>query len=160
MSTRANIIIKDNYNKLFFYRHHDGYPETTLKSLEGFMSYYGKKFRNSVMQSAGWLILWGAKEYETSFESDDWKVGAYEPTTGIHGDIEYLYVIDLNLNRIFVINGCFESYEEQINEILEKEAYEAEKAKEEKEKKETPVKTKRRKRTPWINEGNNWGAGK
>jgi hypothetical protein len=25
----------------------------------------------------------------------DWKVGAYEPTTSIHGDVEHIYVIDL-----------------------------------------------------------------
>lgn len=30
----------------------------------------------------------------------DWKVGAIEPTTGIHGDIDYLYTIDLITKEI------------------------------------------------------------
>jgi hypothetical protein len=30
----------------------------------------------------------------------DWKVGAYEPTTAIHGDIEHLYVLDLSAKEI------------------------------------------------------------
>lgn len=29
-----------------------------------------------------------------------WKVGAYEPSTGIHGDIEYLYEIDLKAKAL------------------------------------------------------------
>ena len=36
MSTRANIIIRDDVNKLFFYRHSDGYPEGTLPTLKQF----------------------------------------------------------------------------------------------------------------------------
>jgi hypothetical protein len=32
----------------------------------------------------------------------DWKCGAYEPTTGIHGDIEYLYVVDLAAKEIHI----------------------------------------------------------
>ena len=63
MSTRANIIIKDNYDKLFFYRHSDGYPECTKTSLEEFMKLYSNKLRDNVSQSAGWLILHGALEY-------------------------------------------------------------------------------------------------
>lgn len=101
MSTRANIIIKDEYSKLIFYRHSDGYPEGTLPTLATFLSLVKEgKIRNNVSQSAGWLILMGANEYGVSFEPDNtdvmgWKCGAYEPTTCIHGDIEYKYVIDL-----------------------------------------------------------------
>jgi len=107
MSTRANIKIQDSYNELYFYRHSDGYPEVTFKSLKGFVNFYKDgKFRNNVSQSAGWLILWGAIEYENKSiqlgkiinnneDYDDWKVGSYEPTTCMHGDVEYFYVIDL-----------------------------------------------------------------
>ena len=31
---------------------------------------------------------------------NSWKVGAFEPTTEIHGDIQYLYVIDLDKQEI------------------------------------------------------------
>jgi hypothetical protein len=130
MSTRANIIIKDQYDKLYFYRHSDGYPKGTLPTLEKFLSLVKSgKIRDNASQSAGWLIVIGAIEYQTvhpeyfpeskkesynqddkeiescvnEFSPDDWKVGAYEPTTGIHGDIEHLYVIDLDKKEILQI---------------------------------------------------------
>ena len=75
------------------------------------------KIRNNLSQSAGWLVILGAVEYGTipeyekvksgySFAKDyadissikppqDWKCGSIEPTTGQHGDIEWLYEIDL-----------------------------------------------------------------
>ena len=102
MSTRANIIIKDNYDELWFYRHSDGNPEVTEKSLQVFMKWLKDgKIRNNVGQAAGWLITLGNKEYGQNRQPDgpqdfsSWKVGAYEPTVGRHGDIEYLYTIDL-----------------------------------------------------------------
>ncbi len=125
MSIRANIILKESYsykdaegkiinksNELIFYRHSDGYPEGTLPTLNKFMEWLKKgKIRNDLMQCSGWLILLGAMEYNTIPNYDnttdypdidtisdpkDWKTGAYEQTTGIHGDIEWLYTIDLN----------------------------------------------------------------
>lgn len=113
MSTRANIVIKDKYDKLFFYRHSDGYPSGVEETLTKLMSFLQTgKLRNNASQFAGWLILLGAIEYgaipaftknesgygdmDTVEVPKDWKVGAYEPTTGIHGDIQYLYVIDLD----------------------------------------------------------------
>lgn len=122
MSTRANIILKEGSEQLFFYRHSDGYPEGCLPLLEKFLSWVkGRNLRADLSQSAGWLIILGAIEYntipkfrteETGFpggkvygdiksveppanNGSDWKVGAIEPTTGIHGDIEWLYTIDL-----------------------------------------------------------------
>jgi hypothetical protein len=122
MSTRAIVVIKDKYDKLFFYRHSDGYPEGVEASLKFLMEGLRTgKFRDNVSQFSGWLITVGAAEYNTlpRFKVDEvhtgyadmktlevpkdkfggdgfaWKVGAYEPTTEIHGDIEYLYVIDL-----------------------------------------------------------------
>ena len=35
------------------------------------------------------------EEPEKGSNFHGWKVGAYEPTTGIHGDIAYKYTIDL-----------------------------------------------------------------
>lgn len=126
MSTRANVIIKDKYSKLFFYRHSDGYPEGTLPTLNIYLDWVkAGKIRNNVSQSAGWLIVIGALEYATipnapknmaPYGSDvdvakieapeDWKCGAYEPTTGIHDDIEYLYEIDLDAKTI----KCFDKW--------------------------------------------------
>ena len=70
------------------------------------------KIRNNPEQAAGWLIIIGNREYDSifgwdgekheikSFDVKDWKVGAYEPTDDIHGDIEFLYEIDLDKKTI------------------------------------------------------------
>jgi hypothetical protein len=105
MSTRANIIIKDSYGeRLIFYRHSDGYPEGTLPTLEKFLSWVKEgRIRDNAEQAAGWLIILGHTEYNGKPEPDfisGWKVGAYEPATCIHGDIEYLYIIDLSKKTI------------------------------------------------------------
>ena len=105
MSTRANIRIVDGPGReLWFYRHSDGYPEGTMPTLKKFMDMVKTgKIRNNIMQASGWLIVIGHEEYAkqnaemaTKYPGVfDWKVGAYEPTMGQHGDIGYLYTIDL-----------------------------------------------------------------
>lgn len=115
MSTRANIIVKDSHDELIFYRHSDGYPEGTLPTLEKFLDYVReRRIRNNVEQAAGWLILIGADEYRVDYKGDahdplvpghdiavsGWKCGAYEPSVEIHGDIAYLYVVDLEAKTI------------------------------------------------------------
>lgn len=112
MSTRANIILQDGSDKLYFYRHSDGYPSCTLKSLQKFTSWIKDgKIRNNLYQGAGWLILLGAMEYDVQLPKGDdiknWKVGAYEPTTEIHGDIEYLYTIDMQTGNIKVQSASY-----------------------------------------------------
>ena len=116
MSTRANIVLKDGDDELWFYRHSDGYPEGTKPLLDKFMKWIKSGvIRNNLSQASGWLIILGALEYQSIPECKeidktkygsygdiksieppkDWKVGAIEPTTGRHGDIEFLYTIDL-----------------------------------------------------------------
>ena len=111
MSTRANIRITDGYDTLWFYRHSDGYPESehgVLKFLEPFMDRLKDgTIRNNAMQAAGWLIVLGRDAmlrshngYDASMRKTidsmyNWKVGLIEPTTERHGDIDYLYTIDL-----------------------------------------------------------------
>jgi hypothetical protein len=129
MSTRAGIIIKDSYNEVHFYRHSDGYPDGTMPTLNIFLRWLKDGvIRNDAMQSAGWLVIIGAMEYNTIPEvaktlepsyggrmvekcnldtldaPTGWKVGSYEPTTNVgnHGDLEYIYTIDLNKKTITV----------------------------------------------------------
>ncbi len=131
MSTRANIIIKDRNSKLYFYRHSDGYPECTMESLKGFCKMYNTQLRSNVSQSAGWLILYGAVEYgfkgdltdSSGNEFTGWKVGAYEPTTGIHSDIEYLYIIDLEEGTLTCYATDWDESEESIVEKGAREIY-------------------------------------
>ena len=110
MSTRANVIIKDRYDKIYFYRHSDGYPEGTMPTLNKFLNLVKNgRIRGNTGQAAGWLVLIGAEEYNSSLKNAEnpepdnyfsWKVGAYEPTDGLHGDIEFLYIIDLDKQKI------------------------------------------------------------
>lgn len=130
MSTRCNVKIIDNlWNKkheLWFYRHSDGYPDGALPTLKKFMKWLvDGKIRNNIGQASGWLILLGAIEYDTipstafngkkdyqiNFdEPKDWKCGAYEPTTGKHEDIEFLYILNLTKKTI--------SYKDNGKEII------------------------------------------
>ncbi len=122
MSTRANIKIVDGDSTLWFYRHSDGYPEGALPTLKKFMSWVQEgKIRSNAGQASGWLILIGASEYDEYYENGKyykkesllfphdvgyttWKCGTYEPTTGKHGDIEYLYTLDLDKKTIEVLD--------------------------------------------------------
>ncbi len=103
MSTRANIIVKDvNGDELIFYRHSDGYPEGALSTLEKFLGYVkDNRIRDNVGQAAGWLIVLGRDEYHgDGLDGMGWKVGSIEPTTCLHSDIDYLYVVDLGKKKI------------------------------------------------------------
>lgn len=96
MSTRANIVFKDESTTLFFYRHSDGYPEGCGADLREFVKGYASFLRANVMQSAGHLIVRGHEEYKNDMSDyNKWKVGAYEPTDMLHFDVEFIYVIDL-----------------------------------------------------------------
>jgi hypothetical protein len=62
MSTRANIIIKDDRDKMYFYRHSDGYPEGVKPTLSKLLEFLkAGNLRNNVQQFAGHLIVIGAK---------------------------------------------------------------------------------------------------
>lgn len=122
MSTRAAIIIKDELNTLNFYRHSDGYPKCCGEDLKEFVKdYTSGLMRLDAMQSAGWLIVRGHFEYREAVTEgpdimhqpstigprprgdskyDNWKVGAYEPTSSMHGDEEYIYIIDLTKREL------------------------------------------------------------
>jgi len=133
MSTRANVTVKDRNDMLWFYRHSDGYPDGALPTLSEFMRKVASgEIRDNVVQAAGWLIVIGHKEYlprplrnevgrfrkMTSDEKaraertqgfSDWKVGAYEPTTTRHGDIEYLYALNLENRTINVYKTTWDT---------------------------------------------------
>jgi hypothetical protein len=96
MSTRANIKVVDDTTTLWFYRHSDGDPETTLPVLTQFMRWMAdERIRANAQQSSGWLIALGMQEHGTGTEPNgDWKIGTIEPTDGQHSDISYLYTVD------------------------------------------------------------------
>jgi len=114
MSTRCNVLVKDKYSEQWFYRHSDGYPSVTAVSLQKFVNWLDKGIiRDNVSQGSSWLIIMGNTEYskdesrctpEPSEEDEcyGWKVGAYEITSCKHGDIEYLYTIDMHAKTVTV----------------------------------------------------------
>lgn len=117
MSTRCNVIVTDSYGaKIMFYRHSDGYPSGVAPTLGEFLNLVKtNRLRENAEQSAGWLVVLGYEEYSQGAYGNDlakmranregtnmsgWKVGAYEPASGLHGDIEYLYEIDVSAKTI------------------------------------------------------------
>ena len=111
MSTRCNVIIADKWTDpvrpIIFYRHDDGYPEGVKDTLDQFVGYARDgKIRDDALQAGGWLVILGAREIEKhnyhggSPEGEGetgmgWKVGTYEPATGINSDAEYVHIVDL-----------------------------------------------------------------
>ena len=110
MGTRCNIrVVQDTGGELWFYRHNDGYPQEVIPSLTPLMErLIDGTVRPNVSQFSGWLIVLGHEQRTPSSHYGggnaelDWKVGHYEPTTCMHGDIAYLYTIDLDSKSIRV----------------------------------------------------------
>ena len=99
MSTRCNVLVKDSKgDELWYYRHSDGYPESVLPSLQPLIDKVNDgSLRGNIVQFTGWIIKQGIDEYKNV--NWEWKVGAYEPTTCQHGDVEWLYTITLDENQ-------------------------------------------------------------
>ena len=110
MSTRSNIVLKDKYGELWFYRHSDGHPGGAMPLIAEFVKWVNDgTIRTNISQAGGWLIALGMCEYGVILKPGDkptnWKVGAIEPTKAQHGDIEYLYTIMLEENGEFGLSG-------------------------------------------------------
>jgi len=89
MSTRCHVILeKKDCETEFVYHHFDGYPEGVGEELVGLLKKYNKQHWEPVA-IANWLE-----------KQDD----LYEPDDGIHGDEEYVYVIDCDKHTL----QCFE----------------------------------------------------
>ena len=118
MSTRSQVIIQDGpKDRVFFYRHSDGYPSGAGLSLVQFLKRFigpvtdPKVLRRDATQASGHLVLHGREEYVDLIKSDSyaWKVGAYEPCTNkLFGDIEWLYIIDFETNTFKVYQTGFD----------------------------------------------------
>lgn len=112
MSTRCNVIIKDENTKVQLYHHHDGYPEGVGQNLTEYMEEIKKlpqnessKILSTPLSLAKWLC---DEDREDEYE--------LEREVYLHGDIEYLYVIDLG-------EGTIVCYEVRIHENVSDEDY-------------------------------------
>lgn len=86
MSTRCNIIIQNGKSRTFIYRHSDGYLTATGLDLQ-------QKLRAKPTATQFMRALLGDMYDATSY-CDARPV--YELTTEVHGDIEWLYLIDFD----------------------------------------------------------------
>ena len=122
MSTRCNIVVRDGDDELWFYRHSDGYPESVLPDLEPLMEKLRDgSLRDNLNQFCGWLIVKGHEGYKRHPGFNDWKVGNYEPTTGLHGDAEYVYELDLRLHTLEWLRWGSPAFDKLLAEIAKKE---------------------------------------
>ena len=104
MSTRSNIIIKNN-NEIVktLYKHHDGYIAGVGVDLVRY--------------------LIPLKTYRPTEPKDLLSVlsNKYEVTTGIHGDIEYLYTISFNEGNIKMVvqsGDAFQNLRHRVEHLL------------------------------------------
>ena len=91
MSTRGNIVIKKGNKSITLYHHHDCYPTGVGYSL----CYLFQEFKTL----PNYEELMSSPELFGKWLSDDERDDEFEyegETKYLHGDIEYLYVIDLD----------------------------------------------------------------
>lgn len=113
MSTRSVVIVKENNEETWIYHHHDGYPSGVgldlvqrLKRLEEeFNSESIPTFLRREVESRD-IVNNLIKDTEDE----------YEFTNCIHGDIDYLYVIENLKVKCFHVN--FRSNWKNYNEII------------------------------------------
>lgn len=86
MSTRTNVLIKTPEQTIYLYRHCDGYPEVTGRNLKEIIN----KKHWDCCDLATYLIQYHER---LKWSSEDYY--PYELTYCIHGDIEFLYVIEI-----------------------------------------------------------------
>jgi len=93
MSTRCNIKIVEGNDTIWLYHHHDGYPRYLGAFL---LTKFYERFKDKTQHL-------GINEIANELIHD--KVDdEFEPTTGMHGDIEFLYEINADTQEI----KCFD----------------------------------------------------
>lgn len=96
MSTRANILLLETGEKLWLYHHWDGYPSYLGYKLMEIMKTYKERKYLDIYELANEMIK----------NKDD---NGFEITSKRHGDIEYLYVINVENKTIDCIGTDFDN---------------------------------------------------
>lgn len=81
MSTRASIRITEGDGQILLYHHCDGYPEGVGSELKEFLK--ERKYWYAERIAQGLVTM-----------KNQWNDFPYEPAICLHGDEEYVYVID------------------------------------------------------------------
>lgn len=88
MSTRSNIVVKDSDSEHTIYHHSDGYLEGVGAELKEFIDTQYKPDTRTADEFCKQMEGW-----DDSYEYDD---------SGIHGDVEYIYYVDIFTNTVEV----------------------------------------------------------
>jgi len=116
MSTRSQIRFVDEWededgethtNRAQVYRHWDGYPEVVLRTLKNLYETLGGKgaLRAASYNAANYIFIEKAKyiEGQKTESADFLGFGIEDPSTGIHGDEEFIYevrVTERSINEV------------------------------------------------------------
>ena len=84
MSTRSNILITNNDTKIWLYRHYDGYLKEAGYNIASCLAQ-----STDLHEFMGQLL---SQKHEPSMYREARPI--YEFTSGMHGDIEYLYKVN------------------------------------------------------------------
>lgn len=114
MSTRCNIVIKEGRRKSYIYHHCDGYPSGVGALVHSYLKDLYNWYQYHIMND---LIKDGIqyRDSEGVLQVDN----EYRWTDGLHGDIDYVYVIDCK-NRTLT---CYKrpSYDTPVTSKFEKD---------------------------------------
>lgn len=99
MSTRAHILVKGGSEKFYLYHHHDGYPEGVGKNLKNYLN------------NLKWT--WYPDDIVNDLVKGHIDEG-YEITSCMHGDEEYLYLIDCDVPQLvgYEILNSYHTYDD------------------------------------------------
>ena len=109
MATRANIIIRENMSdtEVVLYSHYDGYPDGVGLDLKNTIS----KFCNFEKWHINPTNLTAAIMTSNTFNYIYEYKNKSEEISPIHGDIEYLYIIEIGLRNQDVKLACYKAPE-------------------------------------------------
>lgn len=120
MSTRAHIRIKDGDEQIMLYHHHDGYPEGVGRDLKKFLRENCQNYWDAC-EIANGLVKGGIKHEHKGLYSGKVEVRAddeYEIATCIHGDEDYIYIIDC---RAKTLKCYYHKWDEPLQDTIQPE---------------------------------------
>lgn len=109
MSTRCCLIIKSGYSdnsRIVLYHHHDGYPEGVGVQLKKVLSGY-KDWQ--IREHALRFLPNELVKNEAGLNDNEWEI-----TTEVHGDIDYLYVLNCKARTL----RCYRRFYDDIDTSL------------------------------------------
>lgn len=109
MSTRTQIKVKGS--PVYIYKHHDGYPDYILKVLQPMLKKHLEERGNDIEYAvANIMKVFAIEEYDLFKEQ---KMAGYGVGIELHGDIDYLYLVDLNEKSIIVQRPIYKEFKIQ-----------------------------------------------